>query len=223
MKSLPRGHTNRTTLEGEVIVKVYQGPDARLRRDRERAALTAVRGSLPVPAPLPSGPDELRTALVPGTHAQDLIAAGRIGEVLVSCGRVLRRIHAVGPEGVFPGTEVAPGQVLVHGDFGPNNLLLDERTCAATAVLDWEWAHVGDGLEDLAWCEWIVRMYHADRVDALEGFFEGYGSRPAWADRHRMMIAKCRDLVGFWRRWQPDAELTRTRERQLAATEAWRE
>jgi hypothetical protein len=23
-------------------------------------------------------------------------------------------------------------------------------------VLDWEWAHRGEPVEDLAWCEWIV-------------------------------------------------------------------
>lgn len=38
---------------------------------------------------------------------------------------------------------------LVHGDFKTNNLLFDEgRT---QAVIDWELAHIGDPLEDLAW------------------------------------------------------------------------
>jgi aminoglycoside phosphotransferase (APT) family kinase protein len=33
-------------------------------------------------------------------------------------------------------------------------------------VVDWEFAHLGDPVEDLAWCEWIVRMHHPEHVDA---------------------------------------------------------
>lgn len=42
-----------------------------------------------------------------------------------------------------------PRIVLVHGDFRPANLLVDNgRT---TALLDWEFAHAGDPAEDLGW------------------------------------------------------------------------
>jgi len=40
--------------------------------------------------------------------------------------------------------------VLVHGDYRTGNFLLDE-TGEITAILDWEMAHLGDPLEDLAW------------------------------------------------------------------------
>jgi len=33
--------------------------------------------------------------------------------------------------------------------------------------VDWEWAHAGNPIEDLAWCEWIVRMHHPRDVTAL--------------------------------------------------------
>ena len=36
-----------------------------------------------------------------------------------------------------------------------------------TAVLDWEFAHLGDPVEDLAWCEWLVRTHHPEHVGAL--------------------------------------------------------
>jgi aminoglycoside phosphotransferase (APT) family kinase protein len=38
---------------------------------------------------------------------------------------------------------------VVHGDFRLGNLLIDQRGLAA--VLDWELAHLGDPVEDLAW------------------------------------------------------------------------
>jgi aminoglycoside phosphotransferase (APT) family kinase protein len=39
--------------------------------------------------------------------------------------------------------------VLVHGDAGPGNFLFDKGRL--TALLDWELAHLGDPMEDLAW------------------------------------------------------------------------
>jgi len=38
---------------------------------------------------------------------------------------------------------------LCHGDAGPGNFLFDGRS--VTALLDWEFAHVGDPHDDLAW------------------------------------------------------------------------
>jgi aminoglycoside phosphotransferase (APT) family kinase protein len=43
-----------------------------------------------------------------------------------------------------------PGRpALVHGDAGPGNFLFDDGHL--TALLDWELAHLGDPMEDLAW------------------------------------------------------------------------
>jgi aminoglycoside phosphotransferase (APT) family kinase protein len=41
--------------------------------------------------------------------------------------------------------------VVVHGDFRTGNFLFDESTGLITAVLDWEYAHLGDFHEDLGW------------------------------------------------------------------------
>ena len=48
----------------------------------------------------------------------------------------------------------APEITLVHGDFRLGNWLVEQRGDAATllGVLDWEMVHLGDPLEDLAWC-----------------------------------------------------------------------
>jgi aminoglycoside phosphotransferase (APT) family kinase protein len=45
--------------------------------------------------------------------------------------------------------EHAERAVVVHGDAGPGNFLFRSRTI--TALLDWELAHAGDPMEDLAW------------------------------------------------------------------------
>jgi aminoglycoside phosphotransferase (APT) family kinase protein len=93
--------------------------------------------------------------------------------------------------------------VLVHGDFGPQNMLFDEVTAEATAIVDWELAHLGDGVDDLAWAEWIVRTHHPHLVGSLPALFEGYGQEPAWVRRHASMIAKCEWALGFVQRWDP--------------------
>ena len=41
--------------------------------------------------------------------------------------------------------------VLIHGDYRTGNYLFDEETGTITAILDWEFTHVGDYHEDLAW------------------------------------------------------------------------
>lgn len=46
-------------------------------------------------------------------------------------------------------TPTSPRTVLVHADFKPGNILLDDA--GVTALLDWELAHLGDPLEDLGW------------------------------------------------------------------------
>lgn len=43
--------------------------------------------------------------------------------------------------------------VLCHGDVGPGNFLHDGTR--VTALLDWEFAHLGDPMDDLAW--WVFR------------------------------------------------------------------
>lgn len=72
-------------------------------------------------------------------------------------------------------------------------MLFDERH-EVTGVLDWEFAHRGDAIEDLAWAEWIVRMHHPQHVDALAGLFTGFGRRPPWRDRQTSMSSRCAQL-----------------------------
>ena len=92
----------------------------------------------------------------------------------------------------MPGLE-GTGPVLVHGDFGPQNVLIqDDRI---TALLDWEFAHIGQPVEDLAWTEWIIRTHHPGAVDALPALLDASGSRVGWSLRHQAMVRRCEELT----------------------------
>jgi aminoglycoside phosphotransferase (APT) family kinase protein len=138
---------------------------------------------------------------------------------------VLRDIHST-PTDALKTLLPGHGSTLVHGDFGPNNLLLgftsNLSTYAVTAVVDWEFGHLGDPIEDLAWCEWIVRMHHPDRVDALDAFFEAYGAPvPDWPLRQAAMVDRCVELREFCRRWEPDGAAVAQWDKRIRATAGW--
>jgi len=59
---------------------------------------------------------------------------------------------------------------LCHGDAGPGNFLHDGG--AVTAILDWEFAHVGDPHDDLAWV--AVRNQLLGRPLALDTTYAGW-------------------------------------------------
>lgn len=220
MQPLRHGYTNDTRGDGRVVVKRYAGPDALARQDRERLVLGRLPGLVPVPALLDGAADgELRMAFVAGVQGQELIDAGLAAPVLRACGQALRRIHEVDLRRVLPAQPHPAGAVLVHGDYGPNNVLLDPETFAVTAVLDWEWAHPGDRVEDLAWAEWIVRMHHSPHVGALDGLFTAYGWRPSWRERQGAMVSRCRRLLEMCRRW--DAGAVRLWEHRTEVTAGW--
>jgi aminoglycoside phosphotransferase (APT) family kinase protein len=84
-------------------------------------------------------------------------------------------------------------EVLVHGDFRIGNLMIGPD--GLRGVFDWEFAHIGDPAEDLAWpCVRSWRFGHDDlRLGGLgqpEGFFDAY---------ERASGAKVdRQAVAFW-------------------------
>jgi aminoglycoside phosphotransferase len=221
---LPHSYTNQTTRDGSAVAKAYQGPGAARRCATEACVLRWLSGVLPVPTVLSATDTSLQLSFMPGVHGQDLIAAGSAGQVLRACGLMLHRIHQVDvrPDLVSGRPDLVSGRgngaVLVHGDFGPNNVLLDADARAVVAVLDWEWAHAGDPVEDLAWCEWIVRMHHPSDVGSLDQFFLAYGDRPPWQARHAAMLARCRELLVYCQEWQRSVQLWRDR---LAMVESW--
>jgi aminoglycoside phosphotransferase (APT) family kinase protein len=67
--------------------------------------------------------------------------------------------------------------VVCHGDFRVGNLVVDPDGLAG--VLDWEFAHVGDPVEDLAWP--LVRAW---RFGAVERRLGGVGSAGPYVERY---------------------------------------
>jgi aminoglycoside phosphotransferase (APT) family kinase protein len=227
MRRLPHGYSNDTTGDGTVVVKRYRGPDAVVRRELERNVLERLQGLVPVPPVLARPGDaplgQVTLGFVHGAHGQDLLEAGRADEVLQASGRVLARIHRLVVAEVLPGSRARAGTVLVHGDFGPNNLLFDPATSDVVAVLDWEWAHIGRRVEDLAWCEWIVRMHHPRQVGALDSFFTAYGARPEWVERQAAMLARCQELIEVCQSRDPGGDGVRLWQARATVTAGWAE
>ncbi|QRI79196.1 MULTISPECIES: phosphotransferase family protein [Rhodococcus] len=59
---------------------------------------------------------------------------------------------------------------VVHGDFRPGNFLYQSNT--VVALLDWEMAHLGDPVEDLAWA--YRALWSPERFVDLEEFVRSY-------------------------------------------------
>jgi hypothetical protein len=217
------GYTNATTSDGQAVVKRYLGPDATSRQQSEVAALTALRDLVPVPPLLGQAEGEITLGLVEGRPGQELLEQVP-NEVLYAVGQLARRLAAVEVSRVVGLGAAIPGTVVVHGDFGPQNMLFDEATAEPTALLDWELAHIGDPAEDLAWAEWIVRTHHPHLFTSLPALFAGYGERPPWSRRHAVMLKKCRWALDFGRRW-PGAGtgVVQLWQRRLAATTSFTE
>jgi aminoglycoside phosphotransferase len=100
--------------------------------------LSALAGRLPVPPVLDRKDACLTLGFLPGVHGQELIDSGMAQPVLDACGRMLRRIHSAGLSTVPGLTPRSSSPVLVHGDYGPQNVLLDPAAGDITAVVDWE-------------------------------------------------------------------------------------
>lgn len=210
-RRLAHGYSNLSWIEDGQVVKEYDAVDGQERLRVEVAALRRVVDVVPVPRVVSVDPLRRRAVLtaMPGRHGQELLDEGFAVPVLAAAGRTLRELH-----------RSVPG--LVHGDYGPQNLLVEVTTWRVSAVLDWEFAHEGDPLEDLAWAEWIVRAHHPAAVGALAALFTGYGSQPAWKRRHDVMLWRCAALGQLCReRGQTEGALLW--ERRERTTRAWSE
>lgn len=73
---------------------------------------------------------------------------------------------------------------LVHGDFRPANMLVDDARISA--VLDWEFAHVGDPLEDIGWylCDFYRKEHLIAGAWSVDDFLARY-ERASGADVDR--------------------------------------
>lgn len=216
---LPHAYTNDVTARGGLVTKAYRGPDAARRQRREELAIRSVADRLPVATIVDSRPGELVLARVPGRHGQERIDRGEGEAVMFGLGRLLREVQAVSPRFL---DEFRGAGVLVHQDFGPNNVLFAEQDDAIALLADWEWSTVGSPITDLAWAEFILRMHHPEQRACLPALFDGYGRRPAWRERQAAMADRATALE-TWVRSHRGAEAAATWHRRSRAIERWRE
>jgi aminoglycoside phosphotransferase (APT) family kinase protein len=73
--------------------------------------------------------------------------------------------------------------VFCHGDVGPGNFLHDGRR--VTAMLDWEFSHLGDPMDDLAW--WVFRGH-----DFAGGCGDLGGQLARWSAATRLPVDAAR-------------------------------
>lgn len=113
--------------------------------------------------------------------------ARQVGELLAGYHRAVAGFAPPSPAVWRHGPQdLAPGQVVLHGDFGPYNLIWDGERPAG--VIDFELARPGDPLEDAAFAasriaplrpdsalEKIGFSAPPDRRARLAAFAEGYG------------------------------------------------
>ncbi len=216
---LPHTYTNDVTVLGDLVTKRYRGPGAIMRQQREELAIRSVADRLPVATIVDSRPGVLVLGRVPGRHGQERIDGGEGDAVMFGLGRVLREVQAVSP--LFFGEFHGAG-VLVHHDFGPNNVLSADHDDSIALIADWEWSTVGSPITDLAWAEFIVRMHHSEHEDCLQALFDGYGKRPAWSERQAAMARRATALA-TWVRSYKGAEAASTWDRRSRRIEQWRD
>ena len=188
---LAHGYANGTCVVDGAVEKRHLGPFRYEVAAREAAVLRSLEGTLPVPGVLQFDPGEplLRLELIEGVNGQALVERGLAGEVLLQCGILLGRIAAVDTSSLSFLTE---GNRLVHGDYGPHNLLFSSDGSEVRGIVDWEWARRGNPVDDLAWTEWIIRIHHPDQIPLIPALFEGYGREPSWEERFRLMLQNCK-------------------------------
>ena len=190
------GYSQVVTWDGGAVAKRFS-PDTAGRCAVEAAVLNALAGVIPVAAVMPSDdPCTLRVAWVPGCLGQQWVAdRGSTRETrhvafLAACGAIVRRIQEVDIASIpeLPGD----GEVLVHGDFAPYNVIVDAQSGVIQAVIDWELAHAGRPVVDLAWMEWNMRIWYSPSVESMTAMYDAYGELPDWTERHAAMLERCR-------------------------------
>lgn len=85
----------------------------------------------------------------------------------------------------------APRVRLVHGDFRPANVLVDDDG-RVSALLDWELAHLGDAHDDLGW--YTCSVYRQEHFVPGESGVGDFLDR--WSERSGIEVE--RDRLHFW-------------------------
>jgi aminoglycoside phosphotransferase (APT) family kinase protein len=197
------GHVRRVERDGRTLV-LKRIPDP-ARHDAEVSALSALAGGpLPVPELVEVGPGSILMTHLPGDRLDEVDAGRRLSGLQASMAH-LRSLHRMPAPAGLPGPpddalvvrryRAAGGPplplvlppprppVFCHGDWTDGNLLAGAGEI--TAVVDWEAAHAGDPVRELARVAWGAARKDARSFDAV---VTAYGADPAevhaWSALH---------------------------------------
>jgi hypothetical protein len=85
------------------------------------------------------------------------------------------------------------GTVLLQGDTGPANFMFDAN--GVTALVDWEWGHYGDPMEDLGNI-WLRDFFYPSSNGNLAPYFQHYAQRSGFKlDIDRIHYYRVHQLV----------------------------
>ena len=206
--NLPYGYTNKTHCEDGVVIKTYMGANARERYATELEIYQLLQGMTFMPDLIKYDETRLNilTKYIKNRHAQDLLDENG-SDVMCAIGKLLRDLQEIQIESI-DGTIRRGSEVLVHGDFGPQNVLLARDSFEIVGLVDWEWAHFGDKFEDIAWAEWLIRMHYEAKRPMIDALYDGFREMPVWETRHTFMIKKCEAILDFAKRDRNEQSIT---------------
>ena len=197
---LPHGYTNNTYLVDKTVRKTYSGADAQNRFYTELTIYQKLQDESFMPQLLHYNEETftIATRYIDTQHGQDLLKEHPI-QVPFALGELAKQLQTVQLDAIGK-QKRKKGQVLVHGDFGPQNVLFGQTSTSKPYLVDWEWAHFGDEYEDVAWAEWIIRMHYNANQQMLKSLHDGFGMVPPWKIRHSAMLRNCERILDFAKR-----------------------
>lgn len=209
--------SNEIIVTPQGVLKRYQGPGVIQRWQTELQLLQTLKGKLPLPKLLDHKVDgEILIQKPSGEAASEIINENNSAVILAEIGSLLYEVQKISVQDLH-GFLKGNGGILVHGDFSLETIRMNPLTYKPLEIMNWEWAHLGETVEDAAWLEWHIRMQMGKFIQGIPTFYEAYGSTPPWSLRKDAMIEKCLRQLEYSRmvgqrksiqRWQNLLQIT---------------
>ncbi len=194
---LGENSSRQMTKTDQGIIKRYIGPGVMQRWQTELQLIETLEGQLPLPTLLNHTLEaEIHIQKMTGLPATDLITTENSPLIMAALGNALQKLQTI-PVQKLHKILRGSGDVLTHGDYCLPNFIFVTQPLSLEAITEWEWAHLGEKVEDPAWMEWFVRMNMGKLIRDLPVFYEAYGVTPIWGERKDAMIMQVKRHLEF--------------------------